>query len=259
MAISTRQLLALQVRVIGALVLRETRATFGSSQIGYLWAIITPAASVAVLVTIFSLVGRSPPFGNSFALFFATGVLTLEYFNKLSNGLIGAMDANKALLTYPVIKVTDTLFARTILITATYILIMLLFFGGLVLFGLAQAPAFPDKVIEAVLVTGFLGFGFGTVNAVILSQWESWRHIEKILTRPLMFISGVFYVPSLLPPEAQAVLWWNPILHLVEWFRMGYYPNYDSRIFDAWYPLGIAIGLTLLGLGGERLTRKKRT
>lgn len=252
-------LLVLQARVIGALVLRETRATFGTSQIGYLWAIITPAAGVGILVFLFSLAGRQAPFNSSLALFFATGILILEYFTKLSNTLMNTFSANKALLTYPLIKEVDAILARYILISATYILIMVIFFSSLIALGLAELPAYPERVILAVLVTGLLGLGFGTLNAVVSSLWDSWAHIEKVLTRPLFFLSGIFYIPAMLPPEAVEFLKWNPVLHLVEWMREGYYPNYDSILLQPMYPFGLAMVLLLLGLTGERLYRKKRT
>jgi capsular polysaccharide transport system permease protein len=251
-------LIALQARVIGALVLRETRATFGTTQFGYLWAIVTPCAGVAVLAAIFSAVGRQSPFGASLALFFATGILTLEFFNKLSNSLMMTFDANNALLTYPLIKETDTLFARLILISATYFVIMLILFSGLVQFNLADWPAHPEELVQAFVAIALLGFGFGTLNAVLISLLDSWRHIEKILTRPLFFISGIFYVPSGLPTEVISILKWNPVLHLVEWMRTGYYPNYNSIVLDKTYPLGIAMILILFGLAGERIYRKKR-
>jgi capsular polysaccharide transport system permease protein len=251
-------LITLQARVIGAMVLRETRATFGTSHLGYLWAIVTPSASVAVLVLVFSAVGREPPFGSSLALFFATGILTLEFFNKLSNTLMGTFTANKALLSYPPIKMTDALFARLILISATYLLIMVIFYSGLILLNLAEWPSYPETLVQAFAATALLGFGFGTLNAVIISLWDSWLQIEKILTRPLFFISGIFYIPSNLPPEAIYYLKWNPVLHLIEWIRMGYYPNYDSTIFDETYLLGTVMILLLFGLVGERLFRKQR-
>ena len=250
--ITARQLIALQVRVIAALILRETRAAFGTSQIGYLWAIITPTASVGLLVFLFSLIDRQPPFGASLALFFATGILTLEFFNKLSNSLMHSFDANKALLTYPLIKETDALFARLALISATYGLIMIVFYGGLIAFELADPPSYPAQALQAFFAIGFLAFGFGTINAVIVSVFKSWTHIEKVLTRPLFFISGIFYIPSLLPPEAIALLWWNPVLHLVEWIRESYYPNYESSVLDIRYPLFVGLVLTFLGLFGER-------
>jgi hypothetical protein len=61
-------------------------------------------------------------------------------------------------------------------------------------------PAHPGRTMEAFAAIALLGLAFGIVNAVILSLWDSWRHVEKIVTSPLFFLSGIFYVPSLLPP-----------------------------------------------------------
>ena len=184
--------------------------------------------------------------------------LTLEFYRKLSSSLMTTFNANKALLTYPVIKETDTLFARFVLISATYLVIMLLFYSVLVLCGLADLPRHPDQLLYAFGGIALLGFGLGTFNAVVMSRWESWQFVEQILNRPLFIISGVFYVPSHLPPKALAVLEWNPVLHLIEWVRTGYYPNYDSMVLSRPYVLGCALTLLLLGLAGERLYRKKR-
>ena len=193
--VSTRALLTLQIRVLLSLVLRETRAIFGTSSLGYFWTIVTPTASVAFLVFIFSLADRQPPFGSSLALFFATGILTLQFFNELSGKLMNVFNANRALLTYPIIKDVDTLIARSILILVTYFLIMFIFYSGLLLFGFASFPANIEQVIFAFFATGLFGIGFGTTNAVISSLWDTWTQVERILTRPLFFVSGIFYVP----------------------------------------------------------------
>ena len=253
-----QQALVLQIRVLLSLVLRETRATFGTSHLGYIWAIITPTASVAILVFIFSLINRQPPFGSSLALFFATGILTLQFFNEFSNKLMTVFNANRALLTYPIIKDVDTLLARSLLIISTYLVIMCIFYSSLIVLEMADFPARIEQVLCAFFATALLGIGFGTMNAVIASIWDTWTQIERILTRPLFFISGIFYVPSHLPPEAIAVLKWNPVLHLVEWFREGFYPNYNSFVLDISYPLYIGTGLLLAGLAGERFFRKLR-
>lgn len=258
-SMSTKQLLALQVRVIGGLILRETRATFGTSVVGYVWAIVTPAASIGILVFIFSLVGRQTPFGSSFALFFSTGMLTLQFFNELSNKLMTVFNANKALLTYPVIKDVDTLIARACLICLTYLTIMGIFYGSLYALDLMPPPAAPEQLVLAYLACAFLGFGFGAFNAVLMSLWETWAQIEKVLTRPLFFISGVFYVPGQLPPEAIAILQWNPVLHLIEWFRIGFYPNYTLPILDKTFPITVGVIFLVIALSGERLFRKHRS
>ena len=252
------ELIMLQTRVILSLVLRETRATFGTSTFGYAWAVITPTASVAVLVVLFSLIGRHAPFGSSLALFFATGILTLQFFTEIAGKLMTVFDANKALLTSPLIKDVDTILARALLISATYFVIMVLFYAGLIATGMANLPAHPEQLVFVFMTTALLGLGYGTLNAVIASIWDTWIQIEKVLTRPLFFISGIFYVPSQLPTRAQDFLFWNPVLHLVEWFRIGFYPNYASSVLNPAYPVMIGLTLLLLGLVGERLFRRLR-
>jgi capsular polysaccharide transport system permease protein len=247
-----------QARVLGALILRETTAAFGTSQIGYLWAVITPAAGTAILVAIFTAAGRQPPFGESLGLFFATGLLTLDFFSKLNSGLMGAMDANKALLAYPPIRETDVLFARAILVAAVHAAIMAMFFSALAMLGMAGSPAEPADIAAAFAVTFLLGLGFGMLNGVIISVWASWRHIEAILTRPLFFLSGIFFVPSYLPPPIPAWLAWNPVLHCVEWMRSAFYRDYASTVLDRSYVLGCALLLVLAGLMGERISRRRR-
>ncbi|WP_305989275.1 ABC transporter permease [Roseibium sp. MMSF_3544] len=247
-----------QGRVIGALVLRETRTTFGASQLGYLWAILNPAVGVALLTAIFTAVGRVAPFGTSLALFFATGLLTFELYKKLSTSLMVAFEANQALMTYPLVQALDVIIARAILILATYILVMFLFFGGLIALQLAHLPANFEEVAAAIFVTSLLGTGVGTTYAVICSVFGTWKQIEGILSRPLFFMSGIFYVPHKFPPEIVNVLSWNPVLHLVEWMREGYYPNYNSVVLDKPYVLAFTLISLLVGFGSERLYRKSR-
>lgn len=247
-----------QFRVIVALILRETRATFGTNQLGYLWAIFMPAAGTLVFVVIFMLIGRVAPFGSSLALFFASGLLILQFFNKLGSSLMTALEANRALLTYPPIKEPDVLFSRFLLISFTYLLIIITIIGSLIFISDIDTPVHLEETIAAFGAVALLGFGFGSTNAVLLTLWDSWRHIVTIAQRPLIFISGIFYVPSYMPPKAIAFLEWNPLLHGIEWFRNGYYGNYDSVILDRLYLLEVGLILTFIGLAGERLTRKKR-
>ncbi|WP_039019850.1 ABC transporter permease [Halocynthiibacter namhaensis] len=248
----------LQIRVIVSLTLRETRMTFGTSHSGYLWAIVQPLVSITFLVFIFYLIGRQAPYGTSLALFFSTAVLTLEMHNKMSVSLMRAFTSNKALLTYPMIRETDTLFARTVLIGSTFVIINIILYGGLIGFGLADLPSNPEHIILAFLSALLFSFGLGTINAILYQRNQSWQHVEKVLARPLFFMSGVFYIPSHMPPEAVMVLKWNPVLHLVEWVREGYYANYTSQILDIPYVLSVGACLSMIGLFFERITRKSR-
>jgi capsular polysaccharide transport system permease protein len=61
-----------------------------------------------------------------------------------------------------------------------------------------------------------------------------------------------------MPPEAIAVLKWNPLLHVVEWTREGFYSNYRSDVLNIAYPLGLGAALVIIAMFAERITRKQR-
>ncbi len=254
----TAREIRLNTQVIWALLLRESRMAFGTSHWGYLWAALQPAVTLTILIVVFVMIGRHAPFGDSLALFFATSVLCLEYFQKLSVSLMRAFSSNASLFVYPPVQALDTVFARFLLVSSVYVLVWAGFHVALILTGYGVVPQRPELVILAFLIVGAIGLSIGMVNAVIYRFTTSWQHVEKVWGRPLFFLSGTFYVPSALPPEAVAILKWNPILHAVELGRMGFWPHYHSEIFSPGYCLGFCMVVLTLAFIIERLTRKKR-
>lgn len=250
--------LAVQLRVIGALILRETRSRFGRSQLGYLWAIAEPLAYIISLSLLFDAISRHAPFGPNVALFFATGLLPYQLYSRIASALTSAFDANEALLAFPIVKPVDTLIARTLLEIATAALVMILLFGGLVFFVDAPEPVSLHVMVLAIVGLSLLGFGVGTINAVISKLFASWRQVYDVASRPLMLVCGVFFTPDTLPPGARDVVSYIPITHGIELFRSGYYSGYRSTVMDIGYLFVCGLVLCLIGLAAERIIRLTR-
>ena len=53
-------------------------------------------------------------------------------------------------------------------------------------------------------------------------------------------MSGMFYTFESLPPQAQAMLWCNPLIHVVGLMRVGFYAGYEPIYVSPLYVLGIA-------------------
>jgi capsular polysaccharide transport system permease protein len=244
-----------QLRVVGALILRDTRTRYGRSALGYLWAIAEPLSYVAFMAALFSSLGRHPPFGSDTALFFASGILPFTLFATLSRSVSGAIEANRALLTYPIVKPVDAFFARGTLEFATSIVVMLVMFGGIAFLHGVDAPVHLDSIAAAVFGLALLGFGVGMTNAVIEQVFPTWREIYSVLTRPLMLVSAVFFTLDSLPTGARDILAYVPITHGVELFRTGYYSGYRSSVLDVAYLYEIGLAMCVLGLAGERTLR----
>src|SRR5262245_16492603 len=230
-----RAAFATQLRVVGALILRDTRTRHGRSALGYLWAIAEPLSYVALMATLFTVLGRHPPFGSDTALFFASGILPFTLFATLSRSVSGAIEANRALLTYPTVKPVDAFVARGMLEFATSTIVMLLVFGGITILHGVDAPVHLDTIAAAIFGLSLLGFGVGMTNAVVEQVFPTWREIYAVFSRPLMLVSAVFFTLDSLPIEARNIVAYIPVAHGVELFRTGYYSSYRSAELDVAY------------------------
>ena len=252
----TAEVLRIQGRVLLALMLRETRTRYGRRQLGYIWALLEPLLHITFLSVLFSFLGRQPALGDSLVVFMATGLATYVGFRNVLNRTRRVYGSNENLLSFPVVKLFDIFLARALLELATWIVVSFILLGGLILIGWGPLPRDFIMMFSAVLALFFLGFGGGMVLG-ILAQFFPWvGTLLRIPFRLLYFLSGIFYLPDRMAPALRDILSWNPVLHGITLFRMGYYENYDSFVFDREYLMGWIIGCLFMGLLATRVARK---
>ncbi|MGC4063648.1 MAG: hypothetical protein QM784_03180 [Polyangiaceae bacterium] len=75
--------------------------------------------------------------------------------------------------------------------------------------------------------------------------------------RPLFWASGLFYAPSTVPPAARELLLYNPMVHVIELVRDGWFERYSPAEIGVTYPLLWIAALLLAGLGLERVARRR--
>ncbi|HIO91252.1 MAG TPA: ABC transporter [Leucothrix mucor] len=249
---------AVQRRVIFALILRETRTRYGQTRLGHLWALFEPLAHMLTFAAIFSFMGRSSPLGGSVALLVLTGLFPYALFSNIATQLMNAIGANKVLLSYPHVTPFDVMAARTILEVLTQVVVF-----TFVLFILAAQGLWDMRidnileVITVIFVCAGLGAGFGLINSVLAFKFPSYAQTFGILMRPMYFMSGIFFVISYMSTDVQGILYYNPVSHLIEWFRSAMYVSYDSSFLDKEYLLTFTITVLFFGLLLQRLVRHK--
>nr|WP_241188090.1 ABC transporter permease [Pseudohalocynthiibacter aestuariivivens] len=235
-------------RAIAALILREMSTTYGRSPGGYLWAIIEPAAGVALLTAVFSIGFRAPPLGTSFPLFYAAGVLPFLMFNDLSGKLGQTIQFSRALLKYPRVTFLDAIIARLILNGFAQLMVNAIVLS-FILWGLgARASIDAQSIAMAYLLVICLATGIGTLNAFLTLAYPLWATIWAIVTRPLFIISCVFFVFESVPAPYGDLLWFNPLVHIVGMMREGFYPFYHASYVSALYVMGLSAVTFITGL-----------
>jgi capsular polysaccharide transport system permease protein len=236
-------------RTIFALLTREMSTSYGRSPGGYAWAVLEPVLALTLLSTVFSFVLRAPAIGDSFPLFYATGYLPFMLFNDVANKVATSLNYSRPLLKYPAVTFVDALIARGLLHLLTHALVgYIVFFGMIVILDLKISPDY-TQILIAYTVGGLLGFGVGCFNCYAMMSYPAWERIWQILTRPLIFISGMFFPYEVMPKFAQDILWWNPLIHVVGFLRKGIYaPSYTGDYLSWTFPVLIALILMALGL-----------
>jgi ABC-type polysaccharide/polyol phosphate export permease len=251
-ATSLGQSLAVQRRVIWALVLREILTRYGRHNIGFLWLFVEPmifTLAVAALWTATrSVHGSSLPI----VAFAITGYSSVLLWRNMPNRTIGAMGPNLALLYHRNVRPIDIYISRLVLEAAgatmsfVFLVIFFYFIGWLEL---------PEDVLQ--IVGGWLMLAwFGSSLALLFgSLSEDFEVIEKLWhpTSYILFpLSGAAFLLSALPADAREWLLLLPMVHGVEYLREGYFGSQITAYYDLTYMALVNTALTILGLAQVR-------
>ena len=235
------------LRSIAALILREMTTSYGRTPGGYIWEILEPALGIALLVMVFKTGFKTPPLGNNFAMFYATGMVSYQMWIKLSGNVAGAVRYSKPFLGYPAVTFFDALAARCILavLTQGIVAFLLIFFIRLIYD--TQTVIKFGTIMLGYGMTILLALAVGLMNAFLFQMYPLYQKVWNITTRPLMFISGIIILYDTIPDPYRSWLWWNPLVHCIGVIRSGFYIHYDAAYAS---PLYVFTLTGILGVTG---------
>lgn len=238
-----------QIRVIRALILREMLTRFGDRKLGYVWVAVEPTVQVAIFVAIRSILGLENVRDIHVVPFLISGIIPYIYFRNVVGKIMRAIHSNRGLLVFAQIRFPDLFFARFLLETATYTVIFL------VTMTITNAYITPISInsisgtILSFLLIGYCGFGVGLISAAIIPVFDALQSYVNVVLRILYFVSGILFSISLIPQEYHGMIWWNPVVHLIEIFRYNLLSGFHSLPYfmSISYVLLFSTTLTLLG------------
>ena len=255
-----------QLRVVGALILREVLTRYGRKNIGFLWLFIEPMLFTLGIVVIrniiignsaFNLTNNQQFFGSmSFAGFLMTGYSGFILFRNICNRIGSTSSGNKGLLHHRNIRILDLIFSRFILelaaVSASLIALTLAFHE----FGLMSLPENILNVIIAWLLLAWFCFGFGLIVGYLMEASSFFDRIWPIILIVSLPFSGVIFMLNWLPANAQAFLSWFPLVNALEFLRESYFGPSIKAMYSITYLVSINLVLTFIGLTLSRKIRR---
>ncbi|WP_447926375.1 ABC transporter permease [Vreelandella sp. EE27] len=210
-----------------AMFMREAISRTMSDRMGWFWMIFEPFALISIMVAIRSFINGDRMVMN--ADFIPWMVAGLMGFFLVREGMLrgmGAVDANKALFSYRQVQPVDPVLVRNFLEGALRSFVFLLFIAGGLMLGL---DLYPDNAIRAMAAwfsLWSLGLGLGLITSVSASLVPEVGRIIRMLSLPLLIISGVILPLNSMPHWLLEYLMLNPIPHGIETLRLGFFENY---------------------------------
>lgn len=247
-SLMVRSGIEVQQAAVKALFLREIKTRFGKYRLGYLWAILEPAAHLLILLAVFGYIMHRTMPDISFPVFLLNGLIPYFLFSNISTRSIGAIEANQGLFNYRPVKPVDTIIARTLLETLIY--------SGVYIVLMCIVGVFGEKItitsILILILTWSLlilfAFGFGLIFMVLGKTFPEAEKFLPIVLKPLYFISCVMFPLHAIPKEFWPYLLWNPIIHAVELSRESVVAGYVSEGVSLNYLALCALVALFLGL-----------
>jgi len=252
------QALAVQTRVIGALIMRELHTRYGRENVGYLWMFLEPMLLAGVIGLLHYESGHGAYGGDIKPLPFAViGYTTFILFRGIVNRAEGAIESNAPLLYHRTVTVFDIVLARALLefaaIFSTFVIIMTL----VVSIGLADVPARPLYFILGWVLMWLFCFGQSTLITAITYERRTVGRFVHPYTYFMTGLSGAFYIMNWLPKGVREYAEWLPTTTIFETVRYGWFESARDDYCFYGYCLGFCTVQIWMGLFALRSIREK--
>lgn len=231
--------------LLNQLILREIKARYKQSILGYAWIIFNPLIQLLVYSFVFSIIFRFPTNNIPYAIFLFVGLLPWIYFQTSlsSSALVLVDNANllkkvnfpREVLPYSVIcaKSVDLFFSSLLLV------FFFIYYNSSI--SLSIFYIIPFFILQAVLISG-LSLLLSAANLF----YRDIQYVTNLMLLMWMYLTPVVYPITLVPKDYLWLYKLNPMVGIIE--------GYKAAVFDS--PLDIpstimsamiSISLFLLG------------
>ncbi|WP_159982106.1 MULTISPECIES: ABC transporter permease [unclassified Novosphingobium] len=251
---SLGECLAIQARVIGAVIMRELHTRYGRDNIGYLWLIAEPLMLGTIISVLHSGSGEH---GINPVAFTVTGYCNFIMFRGIVNRAEGSVHNNLPLLYHRMVTVLDITLGRALLEAAGTIAAFTILLTFCVALDYTDPPARPLYLFIGV---GYI-FWFSFALSMIIAGETHERSFCERLIHPFSYfmipLSGAFYMVSWIPQPYRDYLLYNPFPHMFEVIRYGVFMDTNLEYVDFGYVNAVCALLTLWGLTAVRTVKSR--
>ena len=242
------QSLAVQWRVIRALMMREAVSRYGRDNLGGLWVVAEPMVFTLGVAFMWAESGLRHVTRVPVITFAVTGYSCVLLWRSTVSRCNRAVIDNFPLLYHRNVLIFDVFMSRILLeiagVTGSFTFLMLLFMCA----GAMPVPVDPLKIVWGWLMLGW----FAVSLAILLGSARVHTELVERIWHPVSYLifplSGAGFMLDWLPKSAQAWVSILPMIHAVEYIREGFWGDTVVTHHDLNYMASVNLCTMFLGL-----------
>lgn len=241
-----------QLRVTGALIMREIITRYGRHNIGFMWVFVEPMMFTVGVVVVWSLL-RTHTTKLPLIPFLITGYSSVLLWRNTIGRCGNAIEPNRSLLHHRHVRVLDLFIARLLLEVAGASISFLTLGILLTLAGFLELPADIFSMILAWLLLAWFAMGMGLLIGSLSVLSESVDRVWHVIGYLFLPVSGAFFMVDWLPKRIQAIALYVPTVNTTELLRGGYFGSGIHAHYDLRYTITVNLVLTLIALAAVKV------
>lgn len=223
------------------LTLTEFKLKDQGTFLGFLWTLLHPALTFAILYFLFTKwMGK---FVDQYAAYLIVGVVQWQFFEKATTSALPVLKKSSSLIKNFKFPVHILVFSSVGAVFLCYLLEMAILLGFLMLTGIRPSANWlllPALVVFYLVMT----LGVSLSLSLLALEYQDLERIWAIVLSTGFFLTPVFYPLSVLSEGRRSLLMFNPVVHVIDVFR---YSLMQSSV-SSWS------GVFIVGLAGTILS-----
>jgi ABC-2 type transport system permease protein len=209
--------------LIFQLVRRDVVARYKRSVMGIAWTMLNPLGMMIVLSLVFSQIFKTVP---GFPAYVLSGIIIWNFFAQTTTSIINVFVWGSDFFQRIYLPRSTFAFAAI----GTGLVNLLLSLVPLIIVMLViRTPITPAIIFQPIPILLFACFalGSGLLVASLAVYFPDVAEMYQIVLTAWSYLSAIFYPIEILPEEVRSLMWLNPIMPLIQLFRM---PIYEGKI-----------------------------
>lgn len=201
--------------LLSELIKRDFIKRYKRTALGQLWNVLSPLLLLIVMDTVYSyLFSRSA----HYSVFLFAGYIQYNFFNVTTSNSLRVMQSNAHIFNKIRVNKLNFIIANNISSIITYFIMFAIFLVFMLLDGL-RITGKVILLLYPMLCQIVLAYAVSLLVATIFVFFQDIKYIYPLFMRITMYLSAVFYNPSMLSERLQRLLWLSPIYPSVYFFR----------------------------------------